>query len=117
MVAAVLVEAVDGLAEEDLVEDSEALRVAGADAEYDEVLTFLADIPDLDILAVNFELGEVLGLREEEILCTADGIELLCELHAALVLPVLGSARLTVGGDIEGLLGSDVIEQLIELSL
>ena len=74
-----------------------------------------AGIDDLDLLALELELDQVLGLGEEEILGAAHGVERVRQLHA--LLPGL-VARLTgsvVGGDVERLLGLDGGKQLLDL--
>ena len=115
VVAAVLVEAVNRLSEENLVEDSEASCVAGANSEHYEVLRFLTDIDDLDILAFKSEFSKIFSLREEEILSAADSVELLCKSHAALILFVLSLAVLAVSGDIKSLLCCDSVKESAEL--
>ena len=79
MIAAVFIEAVDRLGEKHAVEHGQTAHVAGAHAENGEILVLAAGVDDLDLLAGDLEIHQVLRLREEEILRAADGVELVGE--------------------------------------
>ncbi|OPZ18891.1 MAG: hypothetical protein BWZ04_02561 [Firmicutes bacterium ADurb.BinA205] len=104
MVTSVLVVAVNRLGKEDLIEDSEASRIAGTYTEDNEILGFFTYIDDFDVFALHFEIHNILGLREEEILSAADCIESAAHSHAAFVLLILGSTVVSVYGKVESLL-------------
>ena len=75
MLAAVLIVRILRLGKENLVKHIKAAHIAGAHAEHDEIFAFFSCVYNLNGLSLRFEIHQIFRLREEEILCTADGIE------------------------------------------
>ena len=96
------------------VKHVKALDIAGADAENDEILTLGPCIDYLDILAFDLEVHKILGLRKEEILGAADGIERVGQLLAVLPLFILCPC-LGVNRDVQRICGGDGAKKRIYL--
>ena len=104
VLAAILIEGILGRGlDKYTVEHREACGIACTNAEYNEVLALAARVYDLDIVSAELKIDEIFGLRKEEILCGADGVELRRKLGTLLVSAILGIAVITVNGEIERL--------------
>ena len=98
--------AVNRVCKENLVQNGEASCIAGTNAEYYEILALGSVVDDLDVLTLDIEVAEVLGLGEEEILGTSYGVECLAHLCALGPFLVACPAVIAVNGEIKCACGS-----------
>ena len=115
VLAAGLIIAVHGIGQEHLVQHRERTRIAGAHAEDHEILVLGPGIDDLDLLALDLKIHQVLGLREEEVLRAADGVEGMGHLHPFVPALVTRLAGSVVRGDIERFFAGNRRKQRAEL--
>ena len=117
MLAACLVAGVNRLCEEYSVKNLKACAVASANSENYEILGLLTVINDLDLCSLYLKIGKVLNLREEEILSTANSVQIFGKLCAFLPFTEMGFTVIIVNGEIAITEGSKTCKKSVKLCL
>ena len=89
---AVFIVGVNGIDQENPVQNLKASYVAGAYAEDHKILALLTGVDHLDGFSFHLEIHQILGLGEEEILSGANGVQRIAHLHAVFPLGEVGTA-------------------------